>query len=88
LNAFDDLFYRCEYLGALVAADLRLSREERWICGWFGRFVRRNTDFGENIRQMLKKGRDRLGDEWAPIKTQVSDVCMAFQAGGNVFAAD
>jgi hypothetical protein len=69
--AFDDLFDRFEFLCALVVADTRMQDETRWICGWFGRWIYRNRDYGENIRSTVKAERDRLGKDWAPIQTGV-----------------
>jgi hypothetical protein len=69
--AFDNIFDRFEFLGALLVADYRMQAGEGWICGWFGRWTHRNTPNGENIRSVLKAERDSLGSEWKLIKAGV-----------------
>jgi hypothetical protein len=48
-----------------------MEGETRWICGWFGRWIYRNRDYGENVRVRIKAERDRFGGDWALLKTGV-----------------
>jgi hypothetical protein len=63
---FEDLFDRFEYLNALVLADYRASKDKS-ICGWRGRWVYRNRDYGGHISELLKEERNQLGPNWPPI---------------------
>jgi hypothetical protein len=60
-------FDRFEYLNALVLADSRASKDKN-ICGWRGRWVWRNREYGGHISELLKEERDKLGSKWPPIE--------------------
>jgi hypothetical protein len=68
---FDDIFDRFEFLCALLVADNRMQLGKDWICGWFGRWVYRHRDDGENVRSILKAERDHLGADWGLVKAGV-----------------
>jgi hypothetical protein len=63
---FENLFDRFEYLNALVLADYRASRDKS-ICGWRGRWIYRNRDYGGHVSELLKEERSQLGPNWPPI---------------------
>jgi hypothetical protein len=63
---FENLFDRFEYLNALVLADYRASKDKS-ICGWRGRWVYRNREYGGHISELLKEERNKLGPSWPPI---------------------
>lgn len=64
---FENLFDRFEYMNALVLADYRASKDEQ-ICGWRGRWVWRNRDYGGHVLDLLKEERNQLGSKWPPIE--------------------
>jgi hypothetical protein len=63
---FEGSFDRFEYLNALVLADYRASKDKS-ICGWRGRWVYRNREYGGHISELLKEERDQTGPNWPPI---------------------
>jgi hypothetical protein len=65
---FENLFDRFEYLNALALADSRASKDKS-ICGWWGRWARRNREYGGHISELLKEERNQLGPKWPPIDT-------------------
>lgn len=64
---FEGFFDRFEYLNALVLADFRAS-ENKQICGWRGRWIWRNREYGGHISQLLKEERSQLGSKWPLIE--------------------
>ena len=65
---FEGSFDRFEFLNAVVLADSRASKDKN-ICGWRGRWVWHNREYGGHIFEVLKEERNRLGSKWPPIET-------------------
>jgi hypothetical protein len=64
---YEGFFDRFEFLNALVLADSQASKD-RYICGWWGRWVWRNREYGGHILELLKEERKQLGPKWPPVE--------------------